>query len=400
MSPDASYRPHSTHHRNSLILGINGIRLLGKRSGVGRCIEAIINCLAEIPHPFNDVRVYSPSPLDAEIRIPAPARSVVLESSLPPSIWEQYVLPKSHPADAVLLCPSYVAPLLTSSPTLLIHHGSYEGFPSAFPWLARNKARAIYALSAHRASVVSTVSEYSRRDMARFYRLDADRIHVVPEGVDTRAFRPLDPETVAKFRSTLRQPDRPFILYVGKPTERRNLANLIRAFARLKGSEGIPHQLLIVGADLPGDSPFRRVIEEEELVSDVEVIGYTNHEELPAIYNAAEMLVYPSSYEGFGMPVLEAMACGTPVIALNNTAFPEFAGGVALLLDDARVETLLTGMRRVLADAGLRQRMRSDGPARAAAYDWRTVTKQYLDLLVQLAQNRSSKQSRSRSAEI
>jgi glycosyltransferase involved in cell wall biosynthesis len=377
-----------------LILGINGIRLIGKRSGVGRCIEAIIKCLAEIQHPFNDVRVYSPAPLDSDIAIPAPARSVVLQSSLPAAMWEQYVLPKAHPRDTVLLCPSYVAPLLTSAPTLLIHHGSYEGFPSAFPWLARNKARAIYALSAHRASVVSTVSEYSRRDMARFYRLDPGRIHVIPEGVDTRAFRPLEPGTVAQFRSKLRQPDRPFILYVGKPTERRNLANLIRAFARLKVSEGVPHQLLIVGADLPGDSPFRRVIETEGVASDIEIIGYTNHQELPAIYNAAEMLVYPSSYEGFGMPVLEAMACGTPVVALNNTAFPEFAGGVALLLDDARVETLLTGMRRVLADSGLRQRMHVDGPVRAAAYDWRIVTRQYLDLLIPLAESRLAQSRR------
>ncbi len=368
-----------------LILGINGIRLIGKRSGVGRCIEAIINCLGEIPHPFDDVRVYSPAPLDSDITLPSLVRSVVLESSLPPAMWEQYVLPKAHPKNAALLCPSYVAPLFTSAPTLLVHHGSYEGFSSAFPWWQRNKARAIYALSAHRASVVSTVSEFSRRDMARFYHLDADRIHVIPEGVDTRAFRPLEPEAVARFRGSLRRPDRPFILYVGKPTERRNLANLIRAFARLRAKDEIPHQLVIVGADLPGDSPFRRVIEEEKVAADVDVVGYRSHQELPAIYNAADMLVYPSSYEGFGMPVLEAMACGTPVIALNNTAFPEFAGGVALLLEDARVETLMSGMRRVLVDPGIRQSMRNDGPVRAAAYDWRIVTQKYLDLLIPLA---------------
>ncbi len=380
------FRPHSTHNGDSLILGINGIRLIGQRSGVGRCIEAIINYLAEVPHPFDDIRVYSPSPLDAEITLPAPARSVVLESSLPPAMWEQYVLPKSHPKDAALLCPSYVAPLFSSAPTLLIHHGSYEGFPSAFPWWVRNKARAIYALSAHRASVVSTVSEFSRRDMARFYHLNADRIHVIPEGVDTSAFRPFEPAAVATFRSSLREPDRPFILYVGKPTERRNLANLIRAFARLRTKEEIPHQLVIVGADLPGDSPFRRVIKEEKVMAHVKVLGYRSHEELPAIYNAADMLVYPSSYEGFGMPVLEAMACGTPVIALNNTAFPEFAGGVALLLDDPRIETLVTGMRRVLGDPSIRQRMRNDGPVRAASYDWPIVTKMYLNLLIPLAQ--------------
>ena len=97
------------------------------------------------------------------------------------------------------------------------------------------------------------------------------------------------------------------------------------------------------------------------------------------------LLIYPSSYEGFGMPVLEAMACGTPVIALDNTAFPEFAGGVAHLLPDARVETLTEGMARVLGDPALRRRMAEAGPNRAAGYDWRLITRRYLDLMIPIA---------------
>jgi glycosyltransferase involved in cell wall biosynthesis len=97
-------------------------------------------------------------------------------------------------------------------------------------------------------------------------------------------------------------------------------------------------------------------------------------------------MVYPSSYEGFGMPVLEAMACGTPVIALNNTAFPEFAGDVACLLPDAEVETLERGFTDLLADDARRRQMRIDGPRRAAAYDWRIVTRKYLDLMIPLVE--------------
>ena len=97
------------------------------------------------------------------------------------------------------------------------------------------------------------------------------------------------------------------------------------------------------------------------------------------------MLVYPSSYEGFGMPVLEAMACGTPAIALDNTAFPEFAGGVAWLLPDARVETLKTAMGALLVDAAERGRMAVAGPQRAAAFDWSLVTRRYLDLMIETA---------------
>ena len=278
-------------------------------------------------------------------------------------------------------------PLVTACPTFLAHHGSYEGYPQAFDWWTLNKARAIYTLSAWRATGVSTVSEYSRRDMERYYRIPPERVHVVPEGVDTRIFRPIDDRAaVARWRDAVVGPDTPYIAYVGKPTERRNLSPLIRAFGTLKRTRGIPHKLLIVGSDLPGTSPFRRVIADEGLDEHVVVKGYATHDEMPYVYNAADVFIYPSSYEGFGMPVLESIACGTPTITLDNTAFPEFAAGVARLLPDAREETLARGILDVLGDDAMRARARSEGPARAARYDWRVVSRMYLDLMVPIAE--------------
>ncbi len=369
-----------------MILGVNGIRLVGKRSGVGRCIEALLRSMGELDHPFSEIRVYTPEPLGSDVYLPACATNVVLRSSLPLSMWEQFVLLKAHGNKDLLLCPSYVIPLLARCPTFLIHHGSYEGYPQAFSWWKLNKARAIYNLSARKASAVSTVSEYSKKDMVRFYGMRPGNIHVVPEGVDTGRFRPInDRERLVKWRTDAFGSDLPFIVYVGKPTERRNLSSLIHAFGELKKASGIPHKLLIAGADLPGTSPFRKIIKEEGLSNEVFVRGYVDHEEMPVVYNAADLLVYPSSYEGFGMPVLEAMACGTPVITLNNTAFPEFAGGVAHLLNDARVETLKAGIKHVLGDRALRMRMAGEGPRRGAAYDWRSITQRYLDLMIPLA---------------
>ncbi len=368
-----------------MILGINGIRLVVARSGVARCLENLLRCLGELDHPFTDIRVYSPLPLPADIVLPPRARNVVAPSRLPHGLWEQLVLPRVHGRDGLLLCPSYIIPLATRCPTFLIHHGSYEGFPQAFPWWTRQKTRLMYTLSAWRASGVSTVSEYSRRDMVRYYRMSPGRIQVIPEGVDTTRFRPLsDPAVAAAWRRRRLGGDIPFLAYVGKPTERRNLSALIRAFGRLK-AEGLPHRLVIAGAALPGTSPFARVVTDLGLEREVVVLEHLDHEEIVLLYNAADLLVYPSSYEGFGMPVLEAMACGTPVIALDNTAFPEFAGGVATLLPDAGVSTLAAGIRSVLADAGVRERMRHEGPRRAAPYDWRLITRRYLDLLVPLA---------------
>lgn len=369
-----------------MILGINGIRLVVKRSGVARAIEAILRNLDALEHPFTDIRVYTPTPLDEQTYLPRGARNVVVPSSMPFAFWEQVTLARAHGKAGLLLCPSYVIPLFARAPTFLIHHGSYEGYPQAFDWWTLNKARAIYTLSAWLADGVSTVSEYSRRDMQRYYWMNPERIHVVPEGVDTALFRPLaDRAALDRWRSGVLGADVPYITYVGKPTERRNLSNLIRAFAQLKSVHRLPHKLLVVGADLPGTSPFRQVIGQLGLDRDVTVLGHVGHDEMVKVYNAADLFIYPSSYEGFGMPVLEAMACGAPVITLDNTAFPEFAGGVAHLLPDARVETLAAGMLHVLGDAALRRHMAEAGPKRAAGYDWRIVTRRYLDLMIPLA---------------
>jgi glycosyltransferase involved in cell wall biosynthesis len=368
-----------------MILGVNGIRLVVGRSGVARCIEALLRCFGELDHPFSEIRLYTPEPIPSDIYLPPNTTNVVLKSALPFAAWEQITLIKAHGDKNLLLCPSYVSPLAARCPTFLIHHGSYEGYPRAFDWWTLNKARIIYSLSAKRATGLSTVSEYSKHDMVKFYGINPNKINVVPEGVDTKVFRPINDEVkLSEWRTKVFGEDVPFIVYVGKPTERRNLSALIRAFAELK-KNGFPHKLLLVGASLPGTSPFRRVIDELDLRREVFVLDYVTHEEMFLVYNAANLFVYPSSYEGFGMPVLEAMACGAPVIALDNTAFPEFAGGVAHLLENAEIATLKQGMAAVLRDETWQKQMREAGPKRAAQYDWRILTRKYLDLMIPLA---------------
>jgi glycosyltransferase involved in cell wall biosynthesis len=370
-----------------VILGVNGIRLVAPRSGVARMIEAVLRCMGTLEHPFESIRVYTPSPIPEDVQLPPIATNVVVPSRLGPALWEQIALPRAHARRGLLLCPSYVSPLVAGCPTFLVHHGSYEGYPQAFGAWELRKAWLAYAASAWRATGVSTVSEFSRQDMHRYYRIPLQRVHVVPEGVDTSVFHPIaDRSRVGAFRRDYLGADAPYIAYVGKPTERRNLTPLLHAFARLRRERGLPHKMLIVGASLPGTSPFRQTIRDLGLDADVVVRDYASHREMPLVYNAADLFIYPSSYEGFGMPVLEAMACGAPTIALDNTAFPEFAGGVAHLLPDARVDTLLEGMHAVLRDPAWRARMAADGPPRARQYDWMLLTRRYLDLMIPIAQ--------------
>jgi glycosyltransferase involved in cell wall biosynthesis len=233
--------------------------------------------------------------------------------------------------------------------------------------------------------LISTVSEHSRRDIERFYGVDAETVHVVPEGVDTRRFRPLDdPAGMAAWRRRVLGEDVPFLLYVGKPTRRRNLPALIAAFGQLKAGRGLPHKLLLIGMAMAG-TPIEADAAAAGVTGDVIALPYADHDEIVLAYNAAELLVYPSSYEGFGMPVLEAMACGTPAIALDNTAFPEFASGVALLLPDAAVDTLREGIASILDDPERGAEMSRRGPERAARYDWRPIAARYRDLMMTVA---------------
>lgn len=366
-------------------LGVNGIRLLGRRAGVGQAVSAILRSLDAVDHPFTEITVYSPTPLPGDLELPRGASNVVVPSGLPPGIWEQLRLPRVHGREGVLLCPSYLVPLWARSPTVVIHHGSYEGYPAAFPWLPRTKAQVAYALSAHRATMVSTVSEHSRLDMALHYRIDPARISVIPEGVDTTLFAPInDPHMLHMWRTSRLATDRPFIMYAGKPAPRRNLPALLEAWTMLVRDGSLDHDLVLFGTGLTGTN-LQSAIEHTGFSERVHAVAYADHEELALAYNAADLLVYPSSYEGFGMPVLEAMACGTPVIALDNTAFPEFASGVAELLPDACPETLAQGIHAVLADPARRIRMGRLGPVRAAEYDWRVITKRYVELIVAAA---------------
>ena len=367
------------------ILGVNGIRLLGRRTGVGRSIEALLRALADLRHPFERIDVYTPAPLPGDVRLPAIARSVVLPSHLSLGLWEQLVLPRAHGQKQVLLSPSNVVPLLARCPTFLIHHGSYEGYPEAFPWWPRTKARLLYQASARRATRMATVSEHSKRDVVRFYGVPAEKVDVIPPGVDLDVFHPMaDAERLATFRREVLGDDLPFLLYVGNPTRRRNLPALIQAFAALKREASLPHRLLLIGVR-PDEPSIAPAVHELGLRREVVALPYAPHEEIALAYNAAEMLIYPSSYEGFGMPVLEAMACGTPAIALDRTSFPEFAGGVALLLSDATIETLKAGILELHRDAARRREMSRAGPERARRYEWHVIARRVLRHLVEMS---------------
>ncbi len=372
-------------YERTMDLGINGIRLMGKRYGVGRYIEYLLRHWAGMACPFDRIRFYTPGGLDESLELPTGIEHQIIPSSLPNAYWEQVVLPRHHGRKDLLFCPSYVSPLAARCRTVVTHLGSYEALPTAFPWYERVKTRLIYQLSAKKADLVITVSESSRADITRYYGVPPEKIKVIPLGVDP-AFRPLDdPDVLQRIRRRYWGTTRPYILFVGKLSKRRNIPQLISAFAKLANERRIPHGLLLVGQDPVGQN-IPQLVKSLGVEDAVVQREFATHEELIDIYRAADLFVYPSSYEGFGIPVLEAMACGVPAIALNNSAFLEFADGAAYLAKDGSVDELYRAIDTVLLSPNLRAQLRRAGIQRAQDFGWEGIARQTMEALAAVAQ--------------
>jgi glycosyltransferase involved in cell wall biosynthesis len=220
-------------------------------------------------------------------------------------------------------------------------------------------------LSARRARRLIAVSEHAAGEATHLLGVSREKIDVVYHGVDP-VFQPLPANQVAAFRERHGLP-RQFVLFVGTLEPRKNLGRLIEAFSRVY--EGETQLVLVGGKGWLYDDLFAKV-EDLNLSEAVLFPGYVRSEELPLWYNAATALAYPSLYEGFGMPVTEAQACGTPVLTSRTSSLPEAAGEAGLLVDPRDVEEIAAGLNRILSDKALREDLRARGLAHARRFSW------------------------------
>ncbi len=290
-------------------------------------------------------------------------------------VWEQTRLARLAQGLDLLHGLAFAAPLLAPCPTVVtVHDLSFMRFPDAFRRGNRVYLTLFTRLSTRRAARVIAVSESTRRDVIALCGVAPEKVVTVHNGVDD-AFCPADPAAVAAFRRAKGLPDR-FILFLGTLEPRKNLGALLRAYAALRARTGERAPKLVIAG---GKGWFYdRILTEVDvlgLADDVIFPGYVAADELPWWYRAAELFVYPSRFEGFGLPVLEAMACGTPVITTSSSSLPEVAGDAALLVDPDDVPALSDAMERVVSDPDLQGALRAAGLQRAASFSWqRTAT--------------------------
>lgn len=297
---------------------------------------------------------------------------------------------RRRPVD--LLHVQYTAPPFAPCPVVAtIHDISFEHLPETFTRRSRTQLRLTVRRTARRAAHIITPSEHTRRDITGTYGIDPRRVSVIPLAAAPH-FAPIESaKEIARVRERYGIRD-DYILAVGSIQPRKNLARLISAYSDLRRERPqakLP-QLVIVGkrAWLYGET--LRAVEQQGVSSHTLFTGYVPEGDLPALYTAALCFVYPSYFEGFGLPPLEAMRCGTPVITSNRTSLPEVLGDAGLMFDPSDTEALVDVLRRMIDDAGLRAELRAKGLRRARAFDWCETARLTLEIYQHVIRERMS----------
>jgi len=268
---------------------------------------------------------------------------------------------------ADLLHVQYVRPPRSDVPVLTtIHDISYEHFPELFTRRTRLRMRMAIPWSARHSAVVLTGSEHARNDLLQAYGLAPERVVVTPYAVDRR-FRRLEAAEAEPLLAGLGLPDT-YLLCVGNLQPRKNLRRLLEAFASLR-PESRP-SLVIVGQPAWLYDDVYGAVRRHGIGAEVHFTGFVSTEQLVAIYSRAHAFAYPSLFEGFGLPILEALACGVPTLTSDRSSIPEVAGDAALQVDPEDVEAIAAGLQRVIGDEDLRRRLAELGPQQAARFSW------------------------------
>ncbi len=354
--------------------------------GIGTYIRNLLRQLARLDRETEFVLFCRPEDREALSAVGENFRAVT-ETSRNYSVAEQIRIPLALRRERVTLfhAPHYVLPPLVSCRSVVtIHDCIHLMFPQYLPnRFAYRYARTSIALAARRATRVLTVSESSKRDILRFVDAPADKIDVIYNAYDERFGVEPGEEDVVRVRERYQLHDE-FVLYAGNVKPHKNLERLIDAFHIVR-KRGLAHlKLVLIGDEISKYAALRRAVHQHQLHKYVRFLGYLPEETLAVMYRLAGVFVFPSLYEGFGLPPLEAMASGTPVVTSNLSSLPEVAGDAAILVDPYDPVAIADGIFHVLTDETLRCDLRRKGLVRAHQFSWEQSVRRVREIYSQV----------------
>ena len=379
----------------SLRIAIDYTSAVNQNAGIGRFVRSLVDALVATdptneylllhatPNPGRDPRVPT-GPRVSRRRLPVSERwlNVVWHRARAPLAvdWLTGSVDIFHSPDFVL------PPVHRARTILTVHDLAFLLYPECADAALRAYLEKTVPYSARRADFIVADSENTRRDVISLLGIDPERVSVVPGGVDP-SFHPVDdPARRRALRERLGLgPDIPYILFVGVIEPRKNLVGLLEAFSILKSRQSLPHKLVVVGRkgwlweetmERAASSPFR---------DDVIFPGFIPDGELATLYSAAETFAFPSHYEGFGLPVLEAMACGTPVVSSRASSLPEVVGDAGLQIDPEDPEGLAAALELLALNPELRADLSRRGLERAAQFSWAAAARSQIEVYERLA---------------
>ena len=336
-----------------------------RQTGISRYIGELIDGLERVKDPDDSLMLFG--------RHTGPIK----DSPMARILWEQTGLPVNIAARRldVFHTPIGAVPLLSPAPTVVtVHDLAFLKFPDQLPASRRNWLIAATRHSARRATRIITVSQATANDLQEWLDIPDDRIQAIPLATSGKVER-VAGKSLEVFRMKW-DIDKPYVLAVGTLEPRKNLPTLLRAFAKIK--DDIPHQLVLVGPEGWLTGELKNTLQELNLGDRVRLTGFVSDEELGGWYSAADLYVFPSYYEGFGLPAIEAMRCGAPVLASDNSAFPEVIGEAGVLIPADDTAMWSESIRDLLRDESRRMHLRDLGFARADAFSWdRTAQETY-----------------------
>lgn len=356
-------------------LVINATELGRQRGGNESYIRGVIDGLAEL-NPATDITLLT-CDWGKPLHLPASFKQVNLGTyrRVPFLLWQQTRVLKRLQADWYL-ANFFLPPVLPCKGVVYVYDLSFKAHPDYFPRTVTRYMSWLTGLAVRKAARILTISEFSRQELLRFYPIDSDKIFNTLGGVSPNFQPKSDP---IKEQVVLDQYGiaKPYIFALGNIHPRKNLGRLLDAYLALVAQrESIP--AMVWGGLQRWESGD---LLDRARAANVVLPGFIAQEHLPTLYRQAEMLVYPSLYEGFGLPPAEAMACGTPVITSNTTSLPEVVGDAALTVDPTDTNAIATAIANLLDDPALNERLRHAGPERVSQFTWKRTAQLLLNAI-------------------